>query len=114
MNGLQETFKTTITHYILLFVLTNNFDTTYLFWFTFSTMWLWVIGALEDVDPFSAYFHSVYDELLKSNLFWLQCFMLVTLSIMPIYFWLKWRQFFGGDPRHDFVYRANFLASKKI
>ena len=71
MSGLQETFKNTIVHYTLLFVLTNNIEVPYLFWVPFSVMWLWVIGALEDVDPSSAYFHSVYDELLKSNIFWL-------------------------------------------
>lgn len=40
--------------------------------------------------------------------------MFVTLSVMPIYAWLKWRQFFGGDPRHDIVYRANFMVAKKF
>ena len=113
MNGITGVFQITIAHHILLFVRTNNIDVTYLFWFPFSFMWLWVIGALDDVDKNSVNYMSIYTNLLRSPIFWLQTICFTGMLVIPIYFWLKWRQFFGGDPRHDFVYRAKFQASKR-
>jgi len=49
--GIGGIIQITLAHHIILFVVTNNIDVTYLFFFPFSFVWFWVISALEDENP---------------------------------------------------------------
>ena len=67
-------------------------------------MWVWVVAWLEDGNKISTYYSSILNGFFQSYVFWLQTFLGVALMVIPIYAWLKWRQFFGGDPRYDITY----------
>jgi len=47
--GLILMFQVIFAHYMILITMSNNFDLPYLFFFIFGFMWVWVVGALEDV-----------------------------------------------------------------
>lgn len=101
MLGITSMFVAILVHHIWLLMYTKQFHLLYIPAFIFSFMWLWVIGILEDANPLSYYYQSVYTDMLTKPVIWLQIFMGVTLSVMPIYAWTKYRQFFNGDPIHD-------------
>ena len=102
--GITGTFQIVIAHHVLISVITSNFDVTYLFFLPFSFMWVWVVAWLEDGNKISTYYSSILNGFFQSYVFWLQTFLGVALMVIPIYAWLKWRQFFGGDPRYDITY----------
>ena len=99
-------------HYVQLFVMQSNFDLPWLGWFIFSFMWFWVVAALADINPISFYYKSLFTNLFAAPRFWLQSMAGIGMAMIPIYAWLKYRQFFGGDPRHDIAYKARFLQDK--
>ena len=90
----------------------SNFDLPWLGMFIFSFMWFWVVAATVDINPLSFYYKSLYTNLFVAPRFWLQCLVGIGLAMVPIYAWLKYRQFFGGDPRHDIAYKARLLQDR--
>lgn len=112
MLGLAGAIQITIAHHVLLFVLASNIEPLYLFFFPFSIMWVWTVAWLEDGNKLSIYYGDIYATLFKSNVFWMQILMGTMMLVMPFYAWLKWRQFFGGDPRFDLTYQKKFARER--
>ena len=110
--GLTFMIKDVLVHHVVLIVLSNNIDLPWVCFFIFSLSWLFMIGAIEDANPMSKYFRSFYDVLLQQPLFWMIFLAALALAIVPIYSWLKYRQFFGGDPRYDLAYRRKVQMKK--
>ena len=71
--------------------MSNNIDATYLFWFPFSFMWVWVVAALADANPIEFYYQSLYVTVFKSPLFWMQILCFTFLNVIIPYAWLKYR-----------------------
>ena len=112
MVGLSSIYQVVVAHHVLLFVATNSIDPFYLLMFPFSFVWVWLVGFLEDINSMSNYHYSIYTDLFRSSVFWLQFFLGTTLMVLPFYVFLKWRQFFGGDPRHDIACKRAHLSAK--
>ena len=98
-------FQGIFVHYLLLIVMQHNFDLPWLGFFIFSSCWVFVVAELSDVNKLSVYYYSIYATLWKVPLFWMIIVGGLSFSFMPIYGWLKHRQFLGGDPRHDISYK---------
>ena len=104
MFGLTTVFQITAVHYMLLLSMTNNFDLPWLGFFIFGFMWVWTLAALSDANKLSPYYKSIYTVLFRKPEFWVILIASIAVGFLPIYGWLKYRQFFGGDPRHDIHY----------
>lgn len=65
MMGLVNMYQSIFVHYLILLVLSNNFDLPWLFWFLFSTCWVFIVAELEDINKFSYYYKSIYTTLWK-------------------------------------------------
>ena len=91
MAGWAGVLQITIAHHITLFIMSNNIDATYLFWFPFSFMWVWVVAALADANPIEFYYQSLYVTVFKSPLFWMQILCFTFLNVIIPYAWLKYR-----------------------
>ena len=50
----------------------------------------------------------VLDLEFKQPTFFVIMIAGIAVGFVPIYAWLKYRQFFGGDPRHDLVYQRKY------
>ena len=77
-------------------------------WFIFSTCWLWILAALADSNKISFYYKSLYSEVMTNWTFWLIVILGIAIAFMPVYAFTKYRQLFGGDPRHDIAYRLSY------
>ena len=109
MSGMLNLLPVVFTHYIILFVLINNFDAMFMLMFPIAfCWWLWV-AAFDDSIPESPYYHSIWPQLFQTPIFWLHIFAGVSAAVVPIYAWLKYRQFFGGNPMHDLTYRGRIF-----
>ena len=90
-------------------ILCYNFDLMFIIFFLLSLQWVWSGALIDDSSPAneygSVYYKSLYAEIFKSPRLWLEIFAGVSIAVVPIYAWLKYRQFFGGNPMHDITYR---------
>jgi len=91
MQGLTQMYVIVFSHYIILFIIYCNYDVSWLIWFIFSFMWIWVVSFLQDSSEKSVYYKNVTSGLWNNPLFWLIVLFGVVVAVMPIYFWLKWR-----------------------
>jgi len=98
-------------HHVWLLLLTSNFDLTVVIFFSFSFVWIWLIPVLEDGRPASPYYQSIYTEMFKSPVLWLNVVMGIAVQAVPIYAFFKYRQFFGGNPMHDVTYQQDRLKA---
>ena len=114
MVGFTSLFQVLMIHYYQLLIMQSNFDWPWLGFFIFSIIWFWVVAALADISAFSYYYKSIFTNLFKSPLFYMQCICGIGFAMIPIYAWMKYRQFFGGDPRHDIAYKAKFHQEKAL
>ena len=93
-----------IIHHIVLIILYNNFDLLFILFLLLSFQWVWS-GALIDESSSEneygdVYYKSLYAEIFKSPRLWLEILAGGSIAVVPIYAWLKYRQFFGGNPMH--------------
>ena len=104
--GMLNLIPIVISHHIVLCILVNNFDLLFFICFGLSFQFIWTIAWLDDGAPDGDYYKMLYTETFKVPLFWFQVFAGVAFSVIPIYAWLKYRQFMGGNPMHDINYQA--------
>jgi len=76
---IENTFMIVFFHHVWLLILNCNFDFAFLFFFTFSFVWVWVVPSVEDANPLSPYYQSIYPTMLRSPVFWLNVLMGVGL-----------------------------------
>lgn len=104
MMGIANIFTMVIFHHLWLIFMTSNFDAMFVGFFIFSFMWVWVTSELEDIKETSPYYKSIYTEMMKSPVFWLNVILGVGATCVPIYAFFKFKQFFGGHPMYDITY----------
>ena len=107
--GMINIIPLVLTHHIVLIILYNNFDIFFIMFFLLSFQWVWSGAYIDDSSPDNeygdVYYKSLYAEIFKSPRLWLEILAGVSIAVAPIYAWLKYRQFFGGNPMHDLKYR---------
>ena len=104
MMGIVNCITMVFVHHWWLIFMTSNFDIMFVIFFIFSFMWIWVTPALEDSSSSSPYYASIYPNMMKSPVLWLNVFLGTAVSCAPIYAFFKYKQFFGGNPMYDLTY----------
>ena len=75
MIGVVNMITMVFFHHVWMIFMTSNFDVIFLVFFVFSFMWIWVVPALEDVNPESYYYGDMYAVIMRSPITWLNVLM---------------------------------------
>lgn len=112
--GIINCFVAVFNYHAFCLIHQSNLDILWLPAYLCSLSMLFLFCYLNDQLQYGVYHLTIFTELLKSPVFWLSCLIGTATFTAPYYAFIKYKQFFWGDPITSHAYTKRSGAIKPL